>query len=204
MELTRRKFLQLTGAAAAAAALVGAGVRESVAAAERIRIHYGQEIPTICTFCGVGCGILCNVQNDVIVNIEGDPEHAISEGTVCSKGASHYNLSYIYDHKGRPQINPSRLTKPLYREAYGTEYKEVEWDWALKEIAKRVKETRDGDNPDTGEPNFETVDVNGVTVNRNNAIGWIGSAFCTNEENYLFQKMIRALGIVSMDHCARL
>ncbi len=204
MELSRRKFLKLTGAATAAAALMGAGIRNSVeAAAGQVRIHYGEERPSVCTFCGVGCGIICNVQDGVIINIEGDPENPLNEGSLCSKGASHYNLSYTFDSKGRPKINPSRLTQVLYRAPKSDRYEVKDWDWALKTIAQRIKDTRDGDNAELGVPNFDTV-VDGVTVNRNNAISWIGSAFCTAEENYLFRKMCSALGVVNLDHCARL
>ncbi|MDI9506521.1 MAG: hypothetical protein QM271_10535, partial [Bacillota bacterium] len=63
-------------------------------------------------------------------------------------------------------------------------------------IARRIKDTRD--------QYFETRDASGVTVNRTNAIAWLGSAFCTNEENYLYNKIARAIGIVNIDHCARL
>ena len=204
MKLSRRSFLKLTGTAAAASVLAGAGFKSSAEAAEAVRVHYGREVPTICTFCGVGCGILCYVQNGVIINTEGDPDHPINEGSLCSKGSSLYNLSYIYDSKGHPKPNPSRVTKVLYRAPYSDKWEEKSWEWALPEIARRVKDLRDGDNEELGRPNFEPTDANGVTVNRNNAMAWIGSAFCTNEENYLFHKMCRALGVVNLDHCARL
>ncbi len=204
MELSRRKFLKLTGATAAAAALMGSGIRETAEASEQVRIQYGMEVPSICTYCGVGCGLICNVQNGVIINIEGDPDNPLNEGTLCSKGSAHYNLSYDFDSKGRPKPNPQRITQVLYRAPNSSRWEVKEWDWAYTEITKRIKDTRDGENPDLGVPNFDTVDTNGVTVNRNNAICWIGSAFCTGEENYLFHKMARAMGIVNLDHCARL
>jgi formate dehydrogenase major subunit len=199
MKLSRRSFLKLTGTAAAASVLAGSGFKGAAEAAEAVRVHYGREIPSVCTFCGVGCGIICHVQNGVIINIDGDPDHPINEGTLCSKGSSHYNVSYIYDSKGRPKLNPNRLTHPLYREAGSSEYKVVEWDWALQEIAKRIKETRDSEFQQKA-----TVGDKEVTVNRTQKIGWLGSAFCTNEENYLFHKMARAVGMINVDHCARL
>jgi formate dehydrogenase major subunit len=67
------------------------------------------------------------------------------------------------------------------------------------EIAKRIKDTRD-------RTLVQTVDVGGrqVTVNRTNAINWLGSAWNTGEENYLYHKMCRAMGVINLDHCARL
>jgi len=204
MKLSRRTFLKLTGTAAAASILAGSGFQSRLEAAEKIRVHYAREVPTICTFCGVGCGILCHVvknehNRDVIINTEGDPDHPINEGSLCSKGSSLYNVSYIYDSQGRPKPNPNRLTKPLYRAPGSDRWEEKDWDWMLETIAQRIKKTRD--------ENFEltdTVDGRKVTVNRTNAIAWLGSAFCTNEENYLFNKMARAMGIINIDHCARL
>jgi len=195
MNLTRRGFLKLTGATAAAATMTGVGLQKATAAYEPVRLNYAREVPTICTFCGVGCGIICHVQDGVIVNTEGDPDHPINQGTLCPKGISHYNLSYVYDSQGRPQPNPKRLTKPLRRKPGATDWEEIEWDEALEQIAKKFKETRD-------ESFIEQEQ--GVTVNRTDAISWLGSAFVTNEENYLFHKIIRSTGIVNMDHCARL
>ncbi len=196
MKLSRRSFLKLTGTAAAASFLVGSGMKGVAEAAEPVRVHYGREVPTICTFCGVGCGIICHVQNGVIINAEGDPDHPINEGSLCSKGSSIYNVSYIYDSKGRPKPNPNRLTKPLYRAPGSSTWEEKSWEWMYDTIAQRIKDTRD--------KYFTGKDENGVTVNRTDAIAWLGSAFCTNEENYLFNKMARTLGIVNIDHCARL
>jgi formate dehydrogenase major subunit len=200
MQLTRRSFLKLTGAAAATATLAGVGLKQSSAsAAEPLRVKYTKEYPTTCTFCGVGCGVICNVRDGVIVNAEGDPGHPINEGTLCSKGSSHFNISYIFKEKGKPEPNPNRLTKPLYRAPGASSYEEREWEEVLDMIAQRVKETRDNNY-------VESVDVGGqkVTVNRTEAISWLGSAFCTDEENYLFHKMVRAMGVINVDHCARL
>jgi len=200
MDMTRRDFFKVTGATAAAAALTAVGVRKVAASTgEPLRIKYTKEYHTICTFCGVGCGIICNVRDGVIVNAEGDPDHPINEGTLCSKGSSHYNISYIYDEKGRPKPNPQRLTHVLYRAPGSNSYEVKDWDWALDTIAERIKDTRD-------RTLVESVDINDkqVTVNRTEAIGWLGSAKCTDEENYLFHKLARAMGMINVDHCARL
>lgn len=196
MDLSRRSFLKLAGATAAAATLSGVGLRKASASpSEPLRIKYTTEHFTVCTFCGVGCGVICNVRDGIIVNTEGDPDHPMNEGTLCPKGVGHYNVSYIYDTKGNSRINPNRLTKPLRRKPGASNWEEMEWDEALELIAKKFKETRDETFIDQ---------ENGVTVNRTDAINWLGSAFCNNEENYLFKKIISSTGIVNFDHCARL
>ncbi len=200
MKLSRRDFLKLSGASAAAASLTSVGFNGVAEGAfQPVRINYAKEVHTICTFCGVGCGIICHVRDGKIINAEGDPDHPINEGSLCSKGSSIFNLSYVYDSKGNFKPNPKRLTRPLWRDKYSDKWVEKDWDWMFERIAQKIKETRDA----TFE---ETVQVGGrtVTVNRTNAISWLGSAFCTNEENYLFKKIARGLGMINVDHCARL
>jgi len=75
----------------------------------------------------------------------------------------------------------------------------VEWDWAITEVAKRIKATRDA--------TFErtvTVGDKTVTVNRTRAIAFLGGAANNNEECYLATKLARALGIVYLEHQARI
>ena len=55
---------------------------------EELRIQYAETSTTICPFCGVGCGILCFVENGQLVATEGDPDSPINEGSLCSKGSS--------------------------------------------------------------------------------------------------------------------
>ena len=107
-----------------------------------------------------------------------------------------FNMAYVYDEKGIPQVNPQRVTQVLYRAPYATDWEVKDWDWALETITQRIKETRDS--------TFEQTDSDGVTVNRTKALAWLGSAMCNNEENYLFHKLSKALGIINIDHCARL
>lgn len=108
--------------------------------------------------------------------------------------------------------NPQRLTKPKYRAAGAKEWKDVEWDWALDEIAKRVKETRDrtfkinskskvkGKKPDGTEVEVEKEFV----VNRTDGIAHVGSAALDNEECYMLQKLMRSWGLVYIEHQARI
>lgn len=195
MKVSRRSFLKLTGAAIGTATLASFGFSDGIEAAG-VPVQYAKEVTTICPYCSVGCGIICYVQSGKVVGAEGDPDHPINEGSLCSKGSSVFNLSYIYNQQGQAIENPQRMKKVLYRAPRTTDWQEVDWEWAITEIARRIKETRDS--------TFEAVDKNGVTVNRTRAIAHLGSANCTNEENYLYHKLIRALGVINIDHCARL
>jgi formate dehydrogenase major subunit len=87
-----------------------------------------------------------------------------------------WNAHQFIDH-------PDRLTKPLIRK--GDEFKEASWDEALTLIAGKLTAIKEQSGPD--------------------AIAFLSSARCTNEENYLLQKLARAvIGTNNVDHCARL
>jgi formate dehydrogenase major subunit len=92
--------------------------------------------------------------------------------------------------------NESRITTPLYRAPNSTTWKKVSWDWALDEIAKRVKKSRDA--------SFTGKNKKGQVVNRTNGIAEVGSAALDNEECWLIQAMMRALGLVYIEHQARI
>jgi formate dehydrogenase major subunit len=161
-----------------------------------------KETRTICPYCAVGCGIIVHTKDGKVVNTEGDPEHPISEGTLCPKGAS---LKALVD-------NPTRLLKPKYRAPGASDWKEVEWDWALDQIARKVKDTRDRTFKLTSKSKVKEKQPDGTekdvekefTVNRTDAIAHVGSAALDNEECYLLQKMLRSLGLVYIEHQARI
>lgn len=203
MSLSRRDFLKLSGGTAVAGA-IGAGLapQEASAAEKELKIQGAKETKTICPYCSVGCGISVYTKDGKVINTEGDQEHPTNEGTLCSKGASLYQIIN----------NPLRLTKPKYRAPGATEWKDVEWDWALDEIAKRVKETRDKTfktmskskvkekQPDGSEVEAERMFV----VNRTDGMAHIGSAALDNEECYMLQKLLRSWGLVYIEHQARI
>ncbi len=88
-----------------------------------------------------------------------------------------------------------RSKKVRYRAPGSDKWEEKEWDWAISEIAKRIKKTRDA--------NFITTEE-GVAVNRTEAIAGLGGAAVNNEECYLFVKLLRAMGVVYIEHQARI
>src|SRR5262249_12228705 len=136
-------------------------------------------------FCGVGCGQVVSTRSGKVINIEGDPGHPISEGTLCSKGAA-----------GLQGGNKSRrLQKGVFCKPHGRAWEGKTWDWALGRSAARGKETRD--------KTFKTS-VDGRVVNRTEAIACLGGSALDNEEAYLLVKLMRALGLVYVEHQARL
>jgi formate dehydrogenase alpha subunit len=85
-----------------------------------------REVKTICTYCGVGCGIVVGVRGDRIVNIEGDRDNVVNRGHLCVKGR--FGFSFIN--------HPERLTKPLIKK--DGEFVESTWDEALDLVAKKL------------------------------------------------------------------
>jgi formate dehydrogenase major subunit len=180
---SRRDFLKgLTTGTVAIGALTQAGCSPAI---PPLKTRGATETTTVCPFCGVGCGQVVSTRGGKVINIEGDPGHPISEGTLCSKGASAIQVVN----------NPRRLQKVLYRAPNGKAWEEKTWDWALERIAARVKETRD--------KTFKTS-IDGRVVNRTEAMACLGGSALDNEEAYLLVKLMRALGLVYVEHQARL
>jgi formate dehydrogenase major subunit len=178
MKVTRRGFLQASGVATAATLFgqIGVDVSRTRAHAETLKTRFASESTTICPYCAVGCGLIISTVNRNVINVEGDPDHPINEGSLCCKGQSLYQVAN----------SNRRLTKVLYR-APGA---------AIQKIAQRVKDTRD--------QNFIEKDSKGRTVNRLEAIAGLGGAALDNEECYLWRKFAAAMGIVYIEHQARI
>jgi formate dehydrogenase major subunit len=201
MGVSRRDFLKISGSSLVLGAL-SADPGSAEAKELELRIKGAKETRTVCPFCSVGCGIIVHAKDGKVVYTEGDPDHPINEGTLCSKGASLYQIIN----------NPTRLTKPKYRAAGATTWKEVEWDWALDEIAKKVKETRDRTFKITSKSKVKEKAADGTekevekafVVNRTDGIAHVGSAALDNEECYMLQKLVRSWGLVYIEHQARI
>ncbi|MDD4170292.1 MAG: twin-arginine translocation signal domain-containing protein [Desulfotomaculaceae bacterium] len=201
--ISRRDFLKYLGVGAAGTALfegaTPAFAEENLPSFELgpFKLKKTKETASGCSYCGCGCSTIVYSENDKVVFIEGDPDSPINEGALCPKGMALTDVYTIVDKNHQRVPNPNRLTKVLYRAPGGTQWEEKTWDWAIPEIAKRVKKTRD--------EHFEEKDDKGVTVNRTMAICQMGSANINNEEDYLVNKLMRgSLGVVDLDHCARL
>lgn len=199
MRLTRREFLKISGAAVATLPALGFDLTPAWAQVGEFRIKNVQPVPTICPYCGCGCGLVVYAAEGKVINTEGDPDHPINQGSTCSKGAALYQ---IYD-------NPRRMRKPLYRAPGSDRWEEKDWDWVLEKIAQKVKETRDSsfiskEKVKTKDPETGAEKEVEVTVNRTEAIASLGGAALDNEECYLISKLMRSLGVVFLEHQARI
>ncbi len=187
MPVTRRNFLKLSGATAAGAFLGGTSFLTQCSTPSVNKLKGSKESTTICPYCGVGCGLIVSNRDGKVINIEGDPDHPINQGALCSKGNALYQIA----------TNPikQRLDRVQYRKAGGDKWEEISWDQAVKMIARKVKDTRD---------KTFIENENGITVNRAAGLFNLGGAALDNEECYAVSKFARLLGVSYLEHQARL
>ncbi len=166
-------------------ALMPAAMLDDAGAGDQANFDY--ETASVCPFCGVGCQISLKVKDGRIVQVDGLDGPA-NQGRLCVKGR--FGFDYIH--------HPHRLTKPLIRRADAppkglnadpanplTHFREATWDEALDAAAGGLARLRD--------------------EHGGQSVAGFGSAKCTNEEAYLFQKLIRqGFGHNNVDHCTRL
>jgi formate dehydrogenase major subunit len=142
---------------------------------------------SVCPYCAVGCGQIIYTKGGRIIDIEGDPRSPINEGTLCPKGAKVFQLA----------VNPHRVTQVLYRAPYSDRWETKSLDWAMDQIASRIKAARDAD--------FTERNAEGRLLNSVRTIGTLGGATIDNEENYLIKKLFGGgLGVVSIENQARI
>lgn len=166
-----------------------------------------REVDTVCAYCGCGCNVTLHVRKNTVIRVSSRPD-TFNEGWLCAKGRFGYGFIHSPDRLKRPLIRIAPKEKQvsphgtipalpffmqrgqrdsdnsLYNLDASSLFKEVSWDEAYEYTATRLKQIRQQFGPD--------------------AIGGLSSARCTNEENYLFQKFIRAvIGTNNIDHCAR-
>jgi len=195
MQLTRRQFLKVGAAGVTTSSLAALGFSPQVALAEArtYKLAHATETRNTCPYCSVSCGVIMYTMGDnaknnkpALVHVEGDPDHPVNRGTLCPKGAGLADM-----------INsPNRLHFPEVREPGGKEWKRISWDDAMTRIAKHMKADRD--------KNFIAKNDKGVTVNRWNTTGMLVSSASSNEAGYLSVKMVRVLGMVTLDTQARI
>ncbi len=153
------------------------------------KIAPDKQVDSVCPYCGVGCQITYNIKDGKILSVTGREEGPANHGRLCVKGR--FGFDYVK--------HPHRLTKPLIRKegvpreaAYEidpanplTHFREASWDEALDTAAAGLARLRDNDGPQS--------------------LAGFGSAKGSNEEAYLFQKLVRAgFGTNNVDHCTRL
>ena len=129
VQLSRRNFLKLSGAAAAAAGLTGTGVKTAFAQ-ENGGLTYDTIVPTLCEQCVWRCGVLAKIKDGKIHKLDGNPHNAHSNGMLCARGQSGIMTTY----------DPDRVTTPLIRVGARGEgkFRRAAWDEALDLVAKNM------------------------------------------------------------------
>lgn len=186
MELSRRQFFRICagGMAGTTAASLGFLSSFSVHAETRqYKLLKAKETRNNCTYCSVGCGMLMYSLGDTaknvkesIYHIEGDPDHPVSRGSLCPKGAG--VLDYIHSE--------TRLKYPEYRAPGSDKWVRISWDDAINRIARLMKDDRDA--------NFIEKNAQGQTVNRWTTTGMLCSSAASNETGILDGKFTRSPG----------
>ena len=145
-----------------------------------------RKVTTTCAYCGVGCQFDLNVSDDRVVRVTSNPDAPVNGMHLCVKGR--YGFDYIHhpDRLTRPRVRREVLEgQPRSANQPRGEWVEVDWDQALDIVVKRLVAIHQQSGPDS--------------------LGFLSSAKCTNEENYLVQKLARQVfGTHNIDHCARL
>ena len=194
VSVSRRQFFKISAAGMGASSLAVMGMAPATAQAEvrQYKLSRATEVRNTCTYCSVGCGLLMYSLGDgaknakaEIIHIEGDPDHPVSRGSLCPKGAG--LLDFVH--------SPGRLKYPEVREAGSNQWKRISWHEAIERVAKHIKADRDA--------NLLEKNDAGVPVNRWLTTGMLTASAASNETGILTQKVMRALGIVATDAQAR-
>jgi formate dehydrogenase major subunit len=198
MAVTRRQFMKVSAAGLAASSVGALGFLDAgdvlAAGVRPYRLEKATETRNACPYCAVACGVLIysmaeGTGKDAkqrVVHIEGDSDHPVNRGTLCSRGAA--SLGYVH--------SPNRLKYPMHRKAGSDKFERVSWDFAMDRIVKLMKEDRD--------KNFIAKNRDGVTVNRWLSTGFFGGSSLSNEAGYLTYKFVRATGILGFEDQARI
>jgi formate dehydrogenase major subunit len=154
----------------------------------RPRLEEADRVGTsICPFCAVGCAQLVYAKRGKPIHIEGDPRSPVNQGTLCPKGAGTLGML----------LSEQRINHVLYRAPYADHWERRPLDWAMEQVAQRVKQTRD--------ETFVERLPDGKVINHTLGIGSLGGATLDNEENYLIKKLLGGgLGVVNIENQARI
>lgn len=149
--------------------------------------HEGAQVtPSICPYCGVGCGQLVYHKNGKLISIEGDPNSPISRGRLCPKGADTYEL----------HTHPGRQKKVKYRRPFSKQWEYLDLKAAMDMVADRLWQSRERTFQETRD---------GESLMQTTAIAHLGGATLDNEENYLLKKLFTGgLGMVCISNQARI
>ena len=167
----------------------GALMPATLVNAQNVRTEFpDRKVDSVCPYCGVGCQLTYEIKSDKLISVTGRDGPA-NQNRLCVKGR--FGFDYVH--------NPERLLRPMIRKDGvakvphetidprnpWTHFRPATWEEALDRAASGLKRIRDRDGPQ--------------------ALAGFGSAKASNEEAYLFQKLVRAgFGTNNVDHCTRL
>ena len=143
-------------------------------------------VPTTCPYCGVGCKLELHIKDDYVYKVTSPFDAVVNHGNLCVKGRFGYDFIYNKDRVTTPLIRKTKQSPGARTQAFNRdEWREVSWDEALDYTADRMVEIYQRDGAD--------------------AMAVYCCAKATNEDNYLLQKLFRALfRSNNIDHCTRL
>jgi formate dehydrogenase alpha subunit len=143
-------------------------------------------VPTTCPYCGVGCHLDLHIKDDFVYKVTSPFEAVVNHGNLCVKGRFGYDFIYNKDRVTTPLIRKTTQAPGARTQAFDRDqWREVSWDEALDYAADRLVEIYRRDGAD--------------------AMAVYCCAKATNEDNYLMQKLFRALFRTNnVDHCTRL
>ncbi len=200
MKVDRRQFIKFSagtiGAVAAAdVAGLGLDMAEAQEQSTKVPVKTGKQTPSLCPYCSVGCAqIVMTDESGKIIDIQGNPDSPLSEGTLCPKGAATYQLV----------MNELRWTKVKYRAPGSDHWEEKSLEWAMNRAAELVKKTRDANFNEFQELPDGKGGRNKKRVMNTYAIASLGGATIDNEWNYAHQKLMHGLGVVYVENQARI
>jgi formate dehydrogenase alpha subunit len=143
-------------------------------------------VPTTCPYCGVGCNLELHIKDDYVYKVTSPFDAVVNQGNLCVKGRFGYDFVYNKDRVTAPLIRKTAQAPGARTQAFDRDqWREVSWDEALDYTAGRLVEIFKRDGAD--------------------AMAVYCCAKATNEDNYLLQKLFRALfRSNNVDHCTRL
>ncbi len=142
-------------------------------------------VETVCSYCGVGCNLNLKIRDGKIIRVASKPESPVNGLQLCVKGRYGYDFVHHADRLTRPHVRRYLLENRERPVGGRDEFVPVDWETALRLVVEKFRKIKMDSGPD--------------------ALALLASAKCTNEENYLMQKLARqVIGTNNIDHCARL
>ena len=194
MDISRRTFIKAAATGGAAVSALGFDLRPAHAAVRQLKIRNATEYRTVCPYCAVGCGTIAYVHGsgglnttNTVIHVEGDPDSPINGGTPLPEGR-------VADAaRGQPAAAAPAVAAAGRRRRVGRGRLGHGDGLVRAEVQGRARDA-----------SFRERDDEGRVVNRADGVAWVGSATVSNEDAYLITKTMRAMGLVYIDHQARI